>query len=68
MGRGRGVALVKKGIQIVDLKTFTLSEGLSWKSGERTRTIPDLLPWLGKRAGSGRTVPDGFPRNNKFGS
>ncbi len=68
MNRGRGVALVKKGIEIVDLKTFALSDGLSWKSGERTRTIPDLLPWLGKRAGSGRTVPDGFPRNNKFGS
>ncbi len=66
MARGRGVALIKKGVDVVDMKTFVLAEGLSWRSGERTRTVPDVRPWLGKRAQSGRTVPEGFPKNNRF--
>ena len=67
MARGRGVSLIKKGIEISDLRTFALAEGLTWKSGERTRTVPDVRPWLGHRAQVGRTVPEGFPRNNRFG-
>ncbi len=67
MARGRGVALFKKDIEIADLKLFTLADGLTWKTGERTRTVPDLRLWLGKRASSGRTVPDGFPKSNRFG-
>ncbi len=66
MARGRGVSLIKKGIEISDLRTFVLADGLSWKSGERTRTVPDVRPWLGHRAQVGRTVPEGFPRTNKF--
>jgi topoisomerase-4 subunit A len=66
MARGRGVSLIKKGIEISDLRTFVLAEGLTWKSGERTRAVPDVRPWLGHRAQAGRTVPDGFPRNNRF--
>jgi topoisomerase-4 subunit A len=68
MARGRGVILQKhKDGAVTDVKVIRLSEGLSWKQGERTRTEPDLRPWLGARASAGRMVPNGFPRNNRFG-
>ncbi|OAN58047.1 DNA topoisomerase IV subunit A [Magnetospirillum moscoviense] len=67
MTRGRGVMLQKyRDGGMADIKIFTLAEGLSWKSGERTRTESDLTPWIGKRASVGRLPPTGFPRNNKF--
>jgi topoisomerase-4 subunit A len=47
---------------------FRLADGLSWRQGEnRTRTETDLTPWRGARGGSGRLVPNGFPRSNRFG-
>jgi topoisomerase-4 subunit A len=68
MARGRGVILQKhKDGGITDVKVIKLAEGLSWKQGERTRTESDLRPWLGARAQAGRMVPNGFPRNNRFG-
>ncbi|WP_413203510.1 DNA topoisomerase IV subunit A [Rhodospirillum sp. A1_3_36] len=68
MSRGKGVFIQKyKDGGIADLKTFKLEEGLTWKSGERTRTETDLSPWLGDRAGQGRLPPQGFPRTNSFG-
>ncbi|HTJ63492.1 MAG TPA: DNA topoisomerase IV subunit A, partial [Alphaproteobacteria bacterium] len=68
MARGRGVILQKhKDGGITDVKVITLAEGLSWKQGERTRSETDLRPWLGARAQAGRMVPNGFPRNNRFG-
>jgi topoisomerase-4 subunit A len=67
MTRGRGVMLQKyRDGGMADVKVFNLAEGLSWKSGERTRTESDLTPWIGKRASVGRLPPTGFPRNNKF--
>ncbi|WP_424940990.1 DNA topoisomerase IV subunit A [Aliiroseovarius sp. S253] len=79
MTRGKGVRLQKynsaRGKQgileldggLSDVKTFNLEEGLSWPAtGDRTRTESDMSPWLGKRAGVGKTPPHGFPRNNKF--
>ena len=68
MARGKGVRLQKyKDGGLSDLTTFTLAEGLSWKDpAGRTRTEPDLAEWLGKRAGSGRMAPRGFPRDNRF--
>ncbi|AVM73667.1 DNA topoisomerase IV subunit A [Magnetospirillum gryphiswaldense] len=67
MARGRGVLLQKyRDGGVADIKVFTLADGLSWKSGERTRTEQDLTPWLGKRASVGRLPPTGFPRANKF--
>ncbi|HUC65080.1 MAG TPA: DNA topoisomerase IV subunit A [Stellaceae bacterium] len=67
MARGRGVILQRyhEG-ELSDAKVFTKAEGLSWKSGERTRTETDLRGWLGQRSGSGRVV-QGFPKSNKFG-
>jgi topoisomerase-4 subunit A len=67
MRRGQGVALQKyKDGHIADVKMFTLKEGLSWKSGERTRLETDLTPWLGHRGTQGRLPPAGFPRSNRF--
>lgn len=69
MSRGRGVMLQRyKEGGLADAKFLNLSEGLSWRQGEsRTRTETDLTSWLGTRAGTGRLVPPGFPKNNKFG-
>ncbi|WP_417524401.1 DNA topoisomerase IV subunit A [Marinovum sp.] len=68
MGRGKGVRLQKyKDGGMSDATTFTLAEGLSWRDpAGRTRTESDLGEWLGKRAGTGRMAPRGFPRDNSF--
>ena len=68
MGRGKGVRLQKyKDGGLSDATTFTLADGLSWKDpAGRTRTEAALDEWIGKRAGSGRMAPRGFPRDNTF--
>jgi topoisomerase-4 subunit A len=68
MGRGKGVRLQKyKDGGLSDATTFTLGEGLSWRDpAGRTRTETELAEWTGKRAGSGRMAPRGFPRDNTF--
>lgn len=71
MTRGKGVRLQKyKDGGVIDLKTFTVAEGLSWQdSADRTftRTREELAEWFGARASAGRLVPKGFPRTGKFG-
>ncbi len=68
MGRGKGVRLQKyKDGGLSDATTFTRENGLSWKDpAGRTRTETELAEWTGKRAGTGRMAPRGFPRDNKF--
>ena len=68
MGRGKGVRLQKyKDGGMSDLATFTMADGLSWLDpAGRTRTEVELAEWTGKRAGSGRMAPRGFPRDNRF--
>jgi topoisomerase-4 subunit A len=67
MARGRGVVLQRyKDGGLSDAKIFTLSEGLSWAAGDRTRTETDITAWLGKRAQAGRMAPRGFASNNRF--
>jgi len=68
MGRGKGVRLQKyKDGGLSDAATFALEAGLSWRDpAGRTRTETALEEWTGKRAGSGRMAPRGFPRDNKF--
>jgi topoisomerase-4 subunit A len=69
IARGRGVILQRYRMgKLADAKVFRLAEGLSWRQGEnRTRTETDLTAWRGARGGAGRSVPQGFPRNGKFG-
>jgi topoisomerase-4 subunit A len=69
IARGRGVILQRYRMgKLADAKVFRLTDGLSWRQGEnRTRTETDLTPWRGPRGGAGRSVPNGFPRNGKFG-
>jgi topoisomerase IV subunit A len=68
MARGKGVRLQKyKDGGLIDVTTFTLRDGLTWKDpAGRTRTELELGEWLGKRASAGRMAPRGFPRDNKF--
>ena len=68
MARGKGVRLQKyKDGGLSDVTTFTLADGLVWKDpAGRTRTESRLDDWLGKRAGTGRMAPRGFPRDNRF--
>jgi topoisomerase-4 subunit A len=68
MAKGRGVTLMRlKDAALSDVVVIRLADGLSWPSGERTRTETDLSPWLGNRAGAGKLPPRGFPRDNTFG-
>jgi topoisomerase-4 subunit A len=67
MTRGRGVMLQKyKDGGLADVRLLTLAEGLSWNSGSRIRTEPDLTAWKTGRGTSGRMVPTGFPRPTRF--
>lgn len=67
MSRGQGVLLQRyRDGRLSDVMCLSLEEGLSWKSGERTRHEQDLRAWLGRRGQSGRMPPVGFPRTNTF--
>ena len=67
MARGRGVTLQKyTDGSLADVTTFTFAQGLSWKSGERTRVETDMSPWKAYRGTIGRLPPNGFPKNNRF--
>ncbi|SET95015.1 DNA topoisomerase IV subunit A [Paracoccus homiensis] len=75
MTRGKGVRLQRYGSggglvaadTLSDARFVNIAEGLSWPmGGGKTRTESDLSEWLGKRAGTGRMAPRGFPRDNKF--
>jgi len=68
MGRGKGVRLQKyKDGGLNDATTFHLIDGLSWLDpAGRRRVETELMDWLGKRAGTGRMAPRGFPRDNRF--
>ena len=65
--RGKGVTLMRlRDARLADLRTFDLTQGLSWSVNGKERRVADLAAWRGLRAGSGRMVPNGFPRNNRF--
>jgi topoisomerase-4 subunit A len=70
MGRGKGVRLQKyMDGGIVDAKTFTLADGLTWlDTSSRTWTVTeaDLREWIGNRAEAGRLPPKGFPKSSRF--
>ena len=63
MQRGRGVILQKyKDGGLADVRMLKLAEGISWQSGSRTRSEPDLTAWKTGRGSSGRMAPTGFPQ------
>ena len=66
--RGKGVRLQKfKDGELSDMVSFQEEEGLVWKdSSGRKKVERNISNWIGKRAQSGKIVPKGFPRNNKF--
>ena len=67
LSRGLGVTLQRyKEGGLADLKVFHLKDGLTWRSGERTRTETDLRDWLGERGQAGRLPPNGFPKSGRF--
>ncbi len=67
MQKGKGVTLQKLiNCKINDIRFLDLALGLKWKTGERVRHETDLMPWVGKRAQTGRLAPTGFPRSNRF--
>ncbi|MBI3451629.1 MAG: DNA topoisomerase IV subunit A [Rhodospirillales bacterium] len=67
MNRGRGVILQRyKQGGLADVKVFSLSEGLSWRSGAGVRTETNLRDWIGQRSQAGRLPPAGFTRANRF--
>ncbi|MEX2455358.1 MAG: DNA topoisomerase IV subunit A [Rhodospirillaceae bacterium] len=69
MTRGRGVKLQSyKDGGLSDVTTFTLKDGLRWKTGAGVRTETDLESYVGKRAQAGRLAMRGFPRNSRFGN
>ena len=67
MAKGLGVTLQRyKEGGLADAKVFKIAEGLTWRSGERTRTETNLRDWLGERGQAGKMPPSGFPRSGKF--
>ena len=67
MTRGRGVIMQRYAQGgLSDVAVFDRDEGLTWRSGQRTRRETALDPWVGKRGQAGRVAPRGFPRSNRF--
>jgi topoisomerase IV subunit A len=71
MTRGKGTILQRfKGAVLSDARVFNKADGLTWLDpAGRTFTLAwgDLKEWRGARSQSGRVVPRGFPKSNKFG-
>ena len=70
--RGKGVRLQRyRDGGVSDARVFNAADGLTWQdsSGRSyTRSLEELRDWQGDRAQAGRLPPQGFPRNNKFGT
>ena len=67
MARGRGVTLQKyKDAVVSDIQIFKAEEGFQYNRSGGISTEANLTDWLGHRACSGKIVPTGFPKSNKF--
>jgi topoisomerase-4 subunit A len=68
MPRGKGVKLqsYREG-GLRDAMIFKAESGAGWiDAGGRNRDWPDWREWMGKRAGSGKAAPRGFPVTKRF--
>jgi topoisomerase IV subunit A len=69
MARGTGIKLQSyTDAHLIDVATFSLEEGLTVPSGDRSRsfTKAELKDWMSERAKSGRVTPNGFPRAGRL--
>jgi topoisomerase IV subunit A len=68
MGKGKGVRMQSYSSGgLVDVLTFEKAVGFYWiDAAGRTRECPDWKGWVGKRSQSGKIVPAGFPKANRF--
>jgi len=67
LSRGSGVLLQKhRDGKLADAKVFLLSDGLTWRLGEKTRTETVLRDWISARGQAGRMPPNGFPKTGRF--
>ncbi|MBJ27142.1 MAG: DNA topoisomerase IV subunit A [Rhodospirillaceae bacterium] len=67
LSRGRGVILQRfRDGSLSDIKVYKKNEGLSWPKGKGMHFEVNMKNWVGKRGQSGRLIPRGFPRSNKF--
>ena len=66
--KGSGVQLIKiKNKDILsDIQLINPSEGISWQTASKIRTLKEIKFWIGKRAQSGKKVPKYFNKNLKF--
>jgi topoisomerase-4 subunit A len=68
MPRGKGVKLqsYREG-GLRDALMFDAAAGPAWiDASGRTRVWTEWREWLGRRGGSGRLAPKGFPANRRF--
>ena len=68
MPRGKGVKLqaYREG-GLRDALPFYAAEGPAWiDAAGRTRAWPEWRDWSGRRAGSGKIAPKGFPTSKRF--
>jgi topoisomerase-4 subunit A len=67
LAKGKGVMLQKyKEGEFGDAKTFNLKAGLTFTSGTREMSVPNVKEWIGERAQAGKLPPNGFTRSGKF--
>ena len=67
MVRGHGVRLQKyKDGGMSDIQFFNAADGFSFSRSGGIGVETNLMTWLGHRGQSGKLVPFGFPKNNKF--
>lgn len=66
--KGSGVKLQNfKDAKLSDLQIFNRDDGFKWTGARGKDHIEyNLLPWHGKRAGSGKIPPSGFNKDNRF--
>ncbi|MDW8340589.1 MAG: DNA topoisomerase IV subunit A [Geminicoccaceae bacterium] len=66
--RGRGSVLMRLGgAELADLLTTSGERGIVWRRGEEKHTWREFEGYLGRRGGSGRLAPPGFPEDHRFG-
>ena len=68
LNKGQGVILQRYSDgQCADAKIIDSNSGLFWRQGkDRIRTEKNLITWIGKRGGTGKMPPRGFPSPPKF--